>query len=310
MNIIFAGTPEFSAVILQGLIDSSHKIKAVYTQPDRPAGRGQKLTESPVKQLAFAHHLPVYQPSTLRDESEQQRIADLKADVMIVVVYSLLIPPQILRAMRFGCINIHPSLLPRWRGAAPVHRAILAGDTKSGITIMQLDEGWDTGPLLYKIECPILPKDTAETLNNRLAVLGREAILVTLDQLSQLKPEPQDNLLATHANKITKEEGRLNWNLSAVELERKVRAFNPWPIAYCQSGETIIRVWEAEVIEKDTAYIVPGKIIQTSAEGIDVATGENVLRLIKLQLPGRRVLTAKDILNAHRGEFAVGNIFL
>lgn len=307
MNIIFAGTPEFSAVVLQGLMDSPHKIAAVYTQPDRPSGRGRKLTESPVKQLALAHNLSVYQPETLKDENEQRRIAEFRADVMIVVVYSLLIPSAVLHATKFGCINIHPSLLPRWRGAAPVHRAILAGDKISGVTIMQLDEGWDTGPLLHKVECPILPTDTAESLNNRLAVIGKDALLTTLDQLDHITPQPQDNSQVTYAHKMTKEEGRIDWNLSAAELERKIRAFNPWPIAYCQHGETAIRIWQAEVIEKNISSSVPGTIIQASSQGIDVTTGKNVLRILKLQLPGGRILTAAEVLNARRNEFAAGN---
>ena len=302
-NIIFAGTPEFSAITLQALLHSQHKIKAVYTQPDRPAGRGRKLTASLVKELALQHDLPVYQPLTLRDEQEQQVLKNLDADLMIVVAYGLLLPKPVLTAPKLGCINIHASLLPRWRGAAPIQRAILAGDTKSGVTIMQMDEGLDTGPMLSEVECPIYENDTSEMLHDRLAGIGSQALLFTLDQLSEIKPQQQDNALATYAHKIKKEEAELDWNIPAQELARKVRAFNPWPVAFFEG----MRVWQAEALT-ETTHANPGTILRSSAQGIDVATTEGVLRLLKLQLPGGRELSVADILNARKNDFAVGKI--
>lgn len=308
LNIIFAGTSIFSAVVLEGLLQSEHTIKAVYTPPDRPAGRGRKLTMSPVKQLALDHALPLFQPASLKEAEEQQRLTDFKADVMIVVVYSLLLPKAVLHATRLGCLNIHPSLLPRWRGAAPVHHAILAGDTKTGVTLMQMDEGWDTGPLLYKNECDIALTDTTATLDARLALLGKDMLLTALPQLSQLTPQPQNNALATYAHKISKEDACLDWGLSAEELDRKIRGFNPWPVAYCPFDDAVLRIWEATVIQKDVSAHTPGKILESSAKGIDIATGKNILRLLKLQLPGKKILPVADILNAYKNKFSPGKI--
>jgi len=307
LQIIFAGTPEFAAVTLEALLHSPHKIKAVYTQPDRPAGRGQKLTPSPVKELAIKNHLPVYQPQTLRDEQEQKKLADLQADVMIVVAYGLLLPVPVLTAPKLGCINVHASLLPRWRGAAPIQRAILAGDKKTGVTIMQMEAGLDTGPMLYKAECTIEKNDTSQILHDRLAKLGADALLKTLVQLPQLKPETQNAALVTYAHKITKEEARLDWNVSAEELNYKIRAFNPWPVAFFMLNGQPVRVWQAEIIEKNAAA-KPGTIMQADASGIDIATGKNSLRLLKMQLPGGRVLSVADILNSRRDVFAVGTV--
>jgi methionyl-tRNA formyltransferase len=353
LNIIFAGTPAFAAVTLDALIHSKHSIQAVYTQPDRRAGRGQKLLSSPVKERALRYDLPVYQPIHLRHPDDQQVMAAIKADVMIVVAYGLLLPKAVLQMPHFGCINVHASLLPRWRGAAPIQRAILAGDKKTGITIMQMDEGLDTGPMLYSTACPIEERDTSETLHTRLAQMGAEAVLKTLEQLETIKPVLQDNTMATYAHKISKEEAVLDWQLSADELDRTIRAFNPWPIAQTCLGEQTVRIWEAIVIEgtpskKDcdrhfdpslfsgtdflpsTLHILPGcdvlqtrmdkngggrspkkpgEIIQSTAEGIDVVTGKNTLRILKMQLPGGRSLPVADILNAHHEDFAAGQFF-
>lgn len=306
LNLIFAGTPEFSAVTLQALLSSQHTIKAVYTQPDRPAGRGRKLTASPVKELALQHQLPVFQPESLRVESEQQKLANLQADLMIVVAYGLILPPAVLTAPRLGCINVHASLLPRWRGAAPIQRAILAGDAVTGVTIMQMDAGLDTGAMLYKVECPIEASDTSERLHDRLAELGAKALLHTLDHLATIQPEAQEDALATYAHKIKKEEAELDWNLPAAALVLKVRAYNPWPVAFSNG----VRVWEAMAVEQDTKHIPPGTIVQASIQGIDVATGQGILRLLKLQLPGGKVLSAADILNARKNEFGVGQSML
>jgi methionyl-tRNA formyltransferase len=234
-NIIFAGTPHFSVAALEALIQSPHKVVAVYTQPDRPSGRGRKLTESPVKQKALEHHLSVYQPLSLKNPEEQQRLADLKADLMVVVAYGLILPKAVLQAPRLGCINIHASLLPRWRGAAPIQRAIVAGDARSGVTIMQMDEGLDTGAMLYKVQCPIEQNDTSEILLNRLSTMGADALLHTLAHLTSIKPEPQDHHLATYAHKITKEEANIDWSEPADVIARKIRGFNPWPVMYTRS---------------------------------------------------------------------------
>lgn len=304
-NIIFAGTPDFAAVSLNALIHSDHHIKAVYTQPDRPAGRGRHLTASPVKELALKHQLPIYQPLSLKDKEEQQRLANLSADVMIVVAYGLLLPKPILDAPKLGCINVHASLLPRWRGAAPIQRSILAGDAQTGITIMQMNEGLDTGPMLYKVECAISANDTSATLHDKLAELGATALLETLSRLTEIKAEKQNEASATYAQKIKKEEALLDWHHSAVELERKIRAFNPWPVAFIQNN---IRIWEAKAIEKEIGDVQPGTILQASAVGIDVATGKGILRLLKLQLPGGKTLAVADILNSRKEEFAPGKI--
>jgi methionyl-tRNA formyltransferase len=311
LNIIFAGTPEFSAVALQTLLDSHHIVKAVYTQPDRPAGRGRKLTASPVKELALKANLPVHQPPTLRNEDEQKILADMQADVMVVVAYGLLLPAPVLNAPRLGCINIHGSLLPRWRGAAPIQRAILSGDATTGITIMQMDEDLDTGPMLHIVECPIDLDDTSETMYDKLAVLGANAVLETLDQLANATATPvtQNNDHATYAHKIKKEEAELNWQSPAETLERAIRAFNPWPICFTHLDEHVLRIWQAQVVEDPTAEKKqPGALLQVSSQGIDVATGKNILRLQKLQLPGGRVLPVADILNAGQLDFVVGKI--
>jgi methionyl-tRNA formyltransferase len=308
-NIIFAGTPEFSATTLSALLHSNHKVKAVYTQPDRPAGRGRKLTASAVKLLALQHQLPVYQPVTLRDVSEQEILANLQADIMVVVAYGLILPLPVLQAPTHGCLNIHASLLPHWRGAAPIQRSILAGDVKTGITIMQMDEGLDTGDMLYKVECPIEARDTSHTLHDKLAKLGAEALLVTLDRLAAqtIHPEQQDNTHASYAHKISKEEATLDWSLPATELNRKIRAFNPWPVAQTTMNGEILRVWQAEVIDKPLPHSMPGKILHVSHDGIEVATGQGVLRLLKMQLPGGRVLSVVDMVNAKRDQFIIEN---
>lgn len=310
MKIIFAGTPEFAVPTLESLINSSHDVIAVYTQPDRPAGRGQKLTASPVKTLALQYGIPVCQPTSLKNEQEQQLLKNWHADVMIVIAYGLIIPPAILAIPPYGCINVHASLLPRWRGAAPIQRAILAGDTETGITIMQMDEGLDTGDMLYKIVCPILPTDTTQSLHDRLAALGTNALLKTLINVEnhQLIPEKQNSDLSCYAKKITKTESQIDWELPAEQIARQIRGYNPWPVAFSVLNGEFIKLWQADVIYQNT-QAKPGTIIFVDKNSIHVATGREVLSLREIQLPNGKPLSVNAILNSRAEMFKVGNRF-
>lgn len=307
-KIIFAGTPHFAVNTLNALYHSSHSIVGVYTQPDRPKGRGRHIAASPVKEFALAHDLPLFQPSSLRDAAEQNTLSELSADFMVVVAYGLILPLPILQAPRFGCLNVHASLLPRWRGAAPIQRAILAGDTETGVTIMQMNTGLDTGDILLTAECAIQATDTSETLHDRLANLGADALTKTLLRYTQLTPTPQNNTLATYAQKISKEEAKLDWQTSAVELARQIRAFNPWPVAFARTEKATVRIWEAIVLEQHSPTS-PGTMIQISPAGIDVSTAQGILRLQKIQLPGGKRITIHDLLNAHHTDFQIGKKF-
>ncbi len=298
LKIIYAGTPEFAATALATLLQSEHEVVAVYTQPDRPAGRGRKLTPSPVKALAVEHGLPVHQPLSLKDEQEQATLAAYGADLMVVAAYGLILPKAVLETPRLGCLNIHASLLPRWRGAAPIQRAIEAGDADTGITIMQMDVGLDTGDMLYKLATPIAADDNAQRLHDRLADMGAQAIVEALARLEagELQAEPQDDAQANYAAKLSKAEAQVDWSEGAAVIARRVRAFNPWPV--CQSsleGDTL-RIWEAEAIEATGDE--PGTVVATSKKGIDIATGEGCLRLTRIQLPGRKPMSAADLLNS------------
>jgi len=310
LKIIFAGTPEFAAVALKKLITSPHQVLAVYTQPDRPAGRGLKITASAVKQLALQHQLSIYQPVSLKNIDEQEQLKNFNADVMVVAAYGLLLPKAVLMIPRLGCINIHPSLLPRWRGAAPIQRTIFAGDKITGVTIMQMDEGLDTGPMLLQHQYVLAEDETSHTLHDKLAEMGAESLLETLNLLTQnkIKPQVQDNALATYANKITKEEALIDWSQPAKTLEYKIRAFNPWPIAYTNWQSQTLRIGMAAAMN-EKVNAAPGTIIQASKEGIDVATGDGVLRLLSLQLPGGKMLPVQQFYHARASELVKGNIF-
>lgn len=303
LNIIFAGTPDFAARHLQALLNSQHNVIGVYTQPDRPAGRGKKLTASPVKELAIANNIPVFQPGSLRKEPAQQELAALNADIMVVVAYGLILPKVVLDTPRLGCINVHGSILPRWRGAAPIQRALWAGDKETGVTIMQMDVGLDTGDMLLKTTLPIEDNDTSASLYEKLAEQGPIALLQALEGLANgtLAAEKQDESLASYAEKLSKEEARLNWNKSAKQLWQEVRAFNPWPVSYFEHQGNTIKVWQT-LVSTTSSNAAPGTIISASKKGIEVATGDGVLTLLSMQLPGKKPLSVADILNA-RGEW-------
>ncbi|MAD47305.1 MAG: methionyl-tRNA formyltransferase [Oceanospirillaceae bacterium] len=309
LRIVFAGTPDFAAAHLRALIASEHDIIGVYSQPDRPAGRGKKLQPSPVKQVALEHGIPVYQPLNFKDPAAVEELKSLNADVMIVVAYGLILPQSVLDAPKYGCLNVHASLLPRWRGAAPIQRCIEAGDMVTGITIMQMDKGLDTGDMLSKVTTGIAADETGGSLHDRLAGMGPPALLSTLAKLQagELNPEIQNDMLACYAHKLSKEEGLLDWNLSAVELERRVRAFNPFPVAYTLLGDHRIRVLQAEAIEKVTDML-PGTIVNVSPKGVEVACGENVLRISKIQLPGKKAMSVADVINGQPQLFQVNHM--
>jgi len=308
LRIIFAGTPDFAARHLDALLSSGHQVVGVFTQPDRPAGRGKKLMPSPVKVLAEEHGLPVFQPASLRPQENQQLVADLNADVMVVVAYGLILPKAVLDMPRLGCINVHGSLLPRWRGAAPIQRSLWAGDVDTGVTIMQMDVGLDTGDMLYKLSCPITDEDTSATLYDKLAELGPKGLIDTLQQLADnsVQPEVQDEALVTYAEKLSKEEARLDWSLPAAQLERCIRAFNPWPMSWLEIDGQPVKVWQASVIA-GPVNAAPGTIIEASKQGIQVATVEGILNLESLQPAGKKAMSAQDLLNSRREWFTPGN---
>ncbi len=301
LNIVFGGTPEFAVPALEALLAAGHRIAAVYTQPDRPAGRGQRLAASPVKEAALQHELLVEQPASLRDPAATARLAGFKPDVMVVVAYGLILPVAILTVPRLGCVNIHGSLLPRWRGAAPIHRALLAGDSLTGVSIMCMDAGLDTGPVLSMHETPIGAREAATTLHDRLATLGAETLVTTLAKYAagELSPQAQPATGISYAHKIRKEEALLDWQRSAVELDAQVRAFNAWPVAETRWRAQQLRIWEAMPVSID-AQAAPGTVLNADANGIVVATGAGALRLLRVQLAGRKQMSASEFLNAHR----------
>jgi methionyl-tRNA formyltransferase len=314
LRIIYAGTPDFSVPALNALIASRHHVVAVYTQPDRPAGRGRALQASPVKTVAVDNNIPVYQPQSLRDPEQQGILRELAADLMVVTAYGLILPAEVLSAPRLGCINIHASLLPRWRGAAPIQRAILAGDEKTGITIMQMDEGLDTGDMLAVAECNISGDDTGSSLHDRLMVLGADTLMSVLPAIADqsVAAQKQDDSLACYASKLTKGEAKIDWQQSAIQIERAVRAYNSWPVAHCyyqvqsakkpstqKSSRAVLKIWRASVLTGTSAQQIPGTVVAESADGIDIVTGDGVLRVHEVQTEGKRRMTVADFLNAH-----------
>lgn len=295
LKIIFAGTPDFSVAPLQTLLASEHEVVAVFTQPDRPAGRGQKLTASPVKQVAEEANIPVYQPTTLKDDLIQKEISDLNADVMIVVAYGLILPRKVLETPKHGCLNIHASILPRWRGAAPIQRAIQSGDSETGVTIMQMDIGLDTGDMLKVMTTPIEENDTAQSLHDRLSKLGSIALMETLKDLQEnaFHPIKQAEDLVTYAEKLSKAEAKIDWHQTASTLAKKIQAFNPWPVAFTEYVGKPLRIWQAQTLSpKNTAR--PGEIIAVDKSGIQVATGDGILQITQLQPPGKKAMPAYD----------------
>lgn len=304
LNIIFAGTPEFAAVHLGALIESEHNLVGVYTQPDRPAGRGKKLQPSPVKKLALEHNIEVYQPLNFKHEDDINQLKDLNADLMIVVAYGLILPKAVLDAPKYGCLNVHASLLPRWRGAAPIQRCIEAGDVLTGITIMQMDIGLDTGDMLTKVTTGIQSDDTGGSLHDRLASMGPKALLDTIKEVEQgqLKPESQNDELANYAHKLTKKEALLNWQEQANTLALRVRAFNPFPVTYSLLGDDRIKVYEAQALPSNHKAL-PGTILTVSSQGVEVACKEGSLLLTRIQLPGKKPMSIADVINGQPNLF-------
>ena len=298
MRLVFAGTPDFAATALKALLGTHHTLVGVYTQPDRPAGRGRKQQASPVKQVAQEAGIPVFQPESLKSPEAQQELAALKPDVMIVAAYGLILPPEVLAIPVHGCLNIHASLLPRWRGAAPIQRAIAAGDQETGITIMQMDSGLDTGAMLLKAVTPITDTDTGGSLHDRLADMGGAAILkaLTLLEKGELTGEAQNDDLACYAHKLAKEEGHIDWSQDAQAIERLIRAFNPWPGTFTDLDQQRIRIHQAQALPESSPK-PPGTVLSRSREGIDIACGSGSLRITRLQLPGARAQTVNDLIN-------------
>ena len=308
MKIIFAGTPDFAATHLQALI-SQHEVVAVYTQPDRPAGRGKKLNASPVKLLAEQNNLPIYQPQSLKDPEQQTILANLQADIMVVVAYGLILPQVVLDAPRLGCINVHGSILPRWRGAAPIQRAVEAGDKETGVTIMQMDAGLDTGAMLTITRCPIEPSETSGSLYDKLAALGAPALLSTLDKLKAgtAVAVAQDNGQSTYAKKIDKAEALIDWSQPAIIIDQRIRAFSPFPAAYTEIEGLRVKIWAAQTSTQQLG--TPGEIVAADDNGLLVGCGQGSLLLTEIQLAGKSRMPVSEILRSRVELFATGKRF-
>jgi len=308
LRIVFAGTPHFAVPCLTAVLNSGHELVAVYTQPDRPAGRGQKLLPAPVKDAALAAGVPVFQPESLRTAEARAQLAALKPDLMVVVAYGMILPRSILAIPRLGCWNVHASLLPRWRGAAPIQRAILAGDEETGVCLMKMEAGLDTGPVLLSQRVDIAPDETTGSLHQKLASLGAQVLAdgLTLARADmRIVPEPQPEEGVTYAHKMEKAEARLDFRKPARELERAIRALSPWPVAELELGEERVRVYRALALDEATSA-APGTLLRASREGLDLATGEGVLRVLSVQRPGGRPMPVADYLNARQGLMALG----
>jgi methionyl-tRNA formyltransferase len=301
LNIVFAGTPEFGIPCLDALASSPHRLQAIYTQPDRPAGRGRKLQHSAIKTWALAHELPVYQPLNFKVPETVEELSALQPDVLVVIAYGLILPKKVLDIPKLGCINVHASLLPRWRGASPIQHAILQGDFQSGVTIMQMDVGMDTGDMLAEVSCEIAPEETAGTLHDKLAQLAASPLLATLDALAagRATATPQDNSLATYAGKINKEDARINWQQPVDAIARLIRAYNPWPIAYTGNGDNVIRIHQAKILTT-RSQALPGTVVSIDKSGLQVATGDRILSIQRLQFAGGKVISIPDLINSGR----------
>ncbi|MDO6549050.1 methionyl-tRNA formyltransferase [Pseudoalteromonas carrageenovora] len=307
LRIIFAGTPDFAARHLQALIQSEHKIVGVYSQPDRPAGRGKKLKASEVKALALEHNLPVFQPQSLKNDDALVELKNLNADIMIVVAYGLILPKAILEAPRLGCLNVHGSILPRWRGAAPIQRAIWAGDEQTGVTIMQMDEGLDTGDMLHISRCAINADETSASLYTKLAELGPDALIETVNKLAkgELKAEPQNDELANYAKKLSKDEANIDWSMDAAQIERNIRSFNPWPVCFTQMGEQTVKIYQAQVVDQTGNA---GQVLSSDKTGVVVACGKHAICITQLQPQGKKPMAISDFLNGRSDWVTPGTV--
>jgi methionyl-tRNA formyltransferase len=311
LRIIFAGTPDFAASHLQAMLEAKLNVVAVYTQPDRPAGRGNKLQARAVKNLALEHNLPVFQPESLKTEHAQSELKEIDADLMVVVAYGLILPKQVLDAPTLGCINVHGSILPKWRGAAPIQRAIWAGDDETGVTIMQMDEGLDTGDILSIHRIAIDAQDTSAQLYQKLADLGPKALVQELEKFTSLTPKKQNDDEASYAAKLSKTEAYLDWQMPAQQLERNVRAFNPWPMAWFSYNEKPIKVWQSHtdsLIDSEQLQVSAGEIIAYDKHGLKIATSDGVLIITELQLAGKKAQAVSQIVNGQANLFTVGDI--
>jgi methionyl-tRNA formyltransferase len=307
LRVVFAGTPDFAAKHLAALLQSEHEIVGVYSQPDRPAGRGKKLKASEVKQRALEHNLPVFQPENFKSQQDKDQLAELNADIMVVVAYGLLLPKDVLDTPKLGCINVHGSILPRWRGAAPIQRAIWAGDKQTGVTIMQMDEGLDTGDMISIATCDIESTDTSASLYCKLADLGPIALIDTLADIANGKAfaKKQDDALANYAKKLSKDEANIDWQMPAEQIERNIRAFNPWPICFTQLQGNTVKIHSAEVVAMSGQA---GTVLAVDKTGITVATGSNALKITQLQPQGKKPMAVKDFLNGRADWVATGSV--